>query len=365
MSRRIIRIVFYNFLVLFVLANITYWAIPIWFSISEMFSRLQPPPVDSRARLPNYAGVSWAEQHFRELAQLKTSYKSYIGWRRKPFEGETIVVAGPYAQRQTGNDPTQADGKAYFFGGSTMWGTGSRDAETIPSHFAAVTGMHAENFGESAYVAHQSLVLLIQLLQEGHRPDLVVFYDGANEVDIKCRADVTPTSNRVESRVIWELETPKPAVRSFAYYFAPLISLAGEVNSRLVPGRQPYDCHLNSRKAEAIAENLIQDWTVAKRMVESYGGQFVGGVQPCAYLSKTRLAHLTLRQDLAAQFQVVYPLILQRLARSPLFHDLTVLLDVDEYVYVDFCHVSPNGNRRIAASLAEIAGRRRNHNSQN
>ena len=200
-----------NGLVAFLLLNLIYWSLP--------FARLLlvQSPSDTGVqnpspRLPNYANIDWAEQHYHELdrAQLKadtTDFKSYIGWRRKPFHGKTINVEGKYAQRRTVNSGTGGAKKAYFFGGSTMWGAGANDEGTIPSQFAALTGMYSENFGEAGYTAHQSLMLLIEILQEGHRPDLVVFYDGINEVAIKCVTELTPTSHMLESRIRQLAET--------------------------------------------------------------------------------------------------------------------------------------------------------------
>jgi hypothetical protein len=190
--------------VLFVLLNLIYWSLP---ALQFMFGHSAPSAATlypyPGPHLPNYANLGWAEQNYRELDQATkpgtTNFKSFTGWRRKPFKGETINVDGPYAQRRTVN--RQADGakRAYFFGGSTMWGTGSSDEGTIPSQFAALTGMHSDNFGEQGYTAHQALILLIQLLQEGQRPDLVVFYDGVNEVAIKCVTELTPDAHMLES----------------------------------------------------------------------------------------------------------------------------------------------------------------------
>jgi hypothetical protein len=120
----------------------------------------------------------------------------------EPVIGTTVHVEGPYLQRRTVNVSQEGAKKASFFGGSTMWGVGANDAGTIPSQFAALTKVHAENFAESGYIAHQSLVLLLQLLQAGHRPDLVVFLDGVNEVQAKCNTWRPPgrTSESFSSR---------------------------------------------------------------------------------------------------------------------------------------------------------------------
>jgi hypothetical protein len=294
------------------------------------------------------------------MMTAKADFKSFIGWRRKPFSGETINVEGPYRQRRTINKGTDGSKKAYFFGGSTMWGTGANDEGTIPSQFAALTGMHSDNFGEAGYTAHQSLMLMIQLLQDGHRPHLVIFYDGVNEAAIKCVTELTPDAHMLESRIDSLLKEPVSSPASFAHYFAPIQHVAGRLNSVLARtvGMAPvegFNCHLDSDKAARIADNLLRDWQVARRIVESYGAKFIGILQPVVYFSRTRRDHL---EDvpvlMQAQFRAVYPLVQQRMAEAGGSYDLTSALDDDEYIYVDFAHLSPNGNRLVASRIAEI-----------
>ena len=189
------KLIAVNLLVTFVLFNLAYWFVPTWYLLRSVLASTEAAD-DLRARLPNYAKVTWATQHYRELGQLKADYKSFIGWQLKPFQGETINIGGRYAQRQTINNGRDKSKKAYFFGGSTMWGMGVRDDGTIPSEFAAAAGFWSENFGEDAYTAHQGLMLLVQLLQDGHRPDIVVFYDGVNDVEAKCKLDQRPIRMR-------------------------------------------------------------------------------------------------------------------------------------------------------------------------
>ena len=360
------RLLLINVLVLFVLFNLIYWSLPL-LQLVVGRSGAGRMSQDPSARLPNYANVAWAELHYRELehAQLtaaRTDFKSFIGWRRKPFTGETINVDGPYRQRRTINDGADGAKKAYFFGGSTMWGTGANDAGTIPSQFAALTRIHSDNFGEAGYTAHQSLSLLIQLLQEGHRPDLVVFYDGVNEAAIKCVTELTPDAHMLEARIDNLLKQPATSPASFAHYFAPVRHVAGRINSIFArtAGIAPvagFNCHSDAGKAARIADNLLRDWQIAQRITKSHGAKFIGVLQPAIYFSRTRRDHL---EDgpvlMQAQFRTVYPLIQQRVTQAGGFYDLTSVLDVDEYIYLDFCHLSPNGNRLVAARIAEIAG---------
>ena len=346
------------FLVLFfILFNFVYWSLPVLYRLWDIFVPTEVTD-DSRGRLINYANVTWAQQHYREFNGLKSDYKSFIGWRRKPFQGETITIVGPYAQRLTINDGGDKSEKVYFFGGSTMWGTGARDDGTIPSQFAAATGHWSENFGETAYTAHQGLMLLVQLLQDGHRPNVVVFYDGVNDVHYKCRVELTPDSHALEASIQSLLLLPSPT--TFAHYLAPLWAAASQIKAKLIRAVAPataqgFDCDLRPEKAVKIAENLVGDWQMAKRLVETYGGRFVGVLQPVLYFSQTRHEHLTDDPVLGAQFRAVYPLVEQRMAEVGGLHNMVRALDIDEYVYVDFCHLSPNGNRLIAAQIAKFA----------
>jgi hypothetical protein len=222
----------------FIVLNVVVWTICLGFSIAGLVGRgVQPPALGRPARmaaLPNYAGVDWARTHFEEFAALSTRYVSYIEWRRKPFKGKTVNLTGPYGQRVTVGGGEAGKPSVYFFGGSTMWGTGADDANTIPSLVTQLGGYRAQNWGESAYTAHQSLVLLIQLLQEGHRPDVVVFYDGVNDVAHKCRTELTPTSHSRERQIETALAATKAEnAYGLSHMLKPLVAFAGVISSRI------------------------------------------------------------------------------------------------------------------------------------
>jgi lysophospholipase L1-like esterase len=350
-----IKTILYNVLIFFVIANVLYWLIPALGTIMRAGKTLA---TIARPISPSYsdAEAAWVRTYQVEVHRVGSVYRSHVGWRRDTFKGERINVSGPYLQRRTLNDNASGQAKAYFFGGSTMWGEGSDDAGTIPSHFAAITGVRSENFGESAYTAHQGLSLLILLLQAGHRPDLVVFYEGVNDVINKCRTELTPESHGLEQKFERVLSRSTIA-DSFTYYLTPIMAVAENIKreaTRAVEGEE-HDCHRNPAKAEAIADLLLRDWEFAKHLVEWHGGKFVGILQPVAYLSRTRLDQASMWQSWGKQYRAVYPLIQEKLKAAGTYHDFTSVLDIDEYLYLDFCHLAPKGNRIVAQKIAEVA----------
>lgn len=352
------KTIFYNVVVFIVIASVLYWIIPVGGAISRFYKQsyieawLRKIPASYEA-----SDANWVRRHWIEINRSGDVYKSYVGWRHALFRGETINVEGRYLQRRTINDRASDEKKAYFFGGSAMWGFGSPDAATIPSQFAALTGIRAENFAENGWVAHQNLMLLIQLIQSGHRPDLVVFYDGVNDALEKCRSELPPEAHQRE-RELDTLMRNSLRTDSFSHFLAPVVSLAQRINAKLnlMEVEAWYECDRNAAKAEAIAENLISDWQLAKHLVERYGGKFVGILQPVTSFSQTRLDHLKLSAYVKQQYQAVYPLIRQKIARGGEFYDLVPIFDRDEYLYIDWCHVTPKGNRYAAEKIAELVG---------
>ena len=325
--------------------------------------------------LPNYQGAAWAQKHFVEINELDAPYMSYYGWRRSPYIGETINVDGRGLRRTYRDQRASPERTIAFFGGSTMWGSGADDNWTIPSEFIKLNPEYVGyNFGESGYVAHQSLNVFLEWYFEGFRPDVVVFYDGVNEVWVKCQYQLGPYSHWSEAEVRSTLRESRAArAERGATVTESVLALVQPVRSfidRALPRIRRklgydqaaeasyHDCHTNPEKAEQVARVLLSDWLIVKDLVESYGGTFVPILQPVIYASKTRTDHLTVSEALGWQFETVYPLIVDLLHRefpelAGNIMDLRDAVDRDEYIYIDWCHLSPNGNQLVGERISQ------------
>ena len=110
------------------------------FSIISLILILSPLILDLRQKvhenkkykLPNYSSTTWAKKHFEEMDMLRTTYYDYIGWRRNDFNGETIKIENGYRLNNL-NENFNIKKDIWIFGGSTVWGDGSRNKDTIPS----------------------------------------------------------------------------------------------------------------------------------------------------------------------------------------------------------------------------------------
>lgn len=129
--------------------------------------------------LPAYRGVGWADELQREQEQAP-----YDG----DFAGRFVTVEGgfrvtPRAEGCTGCPVV----RLWFFGGSAAWGQGQRDRGTIAAGMvrgAAESGidLRISNWARRGQTFQGDVDLLRSLLPGGPPPDVVVFYNGWNDV---------------------------------------------------------------------------------------------------------------------------------------------------------------------------------------
>lgn len=146
------------------------------------------PGVGSTAALRD---LDWVPETQAELGEVVrgTVYTSFTGGTLRDHRGRYVNVHD--RMRRTYESPLAATGDPidiWFFGGSTMFGfDAQRDEHTIPSEVVRLAEgagipVRARNYGAPGYVSYQEAVLLSLLVTGGDRPDLVVFYDGINDV---------------------------------------------------------------------------------------------------------------------------------------------------------------------------------------
>ncbi|MDY6802250.1 MAG: hypothetical protein SXA11_00370 [Cyanobacteriota bacterium] len=335
--------------------------------------------VDERANLPNYAGDrDTAKRHFQEFDRLVTRFEPYIGWSRKPFEGETIHIDhrgdrvhenARLSARQDGAIAPNLVPSVHFFGGSTVWGTGVPDGETIPALFNRISGIDTFNKGEINFTSRQELDRFINLLTlEGEPINAAVFYDGVNEVLNLCRSENNGEEYGTADgiRQMLEKKTERSPVGRFSQYLDSLFlqgtrSLITLVASKGAIGNNNLDrtmnCDERPEKARKIASTLVDNWETARDLARARGIEFLAILQPVAFFGNPKLDALHLDaggdNELRKQYEAVYPLVRAKMQerKRDWILDYTNLFDRDEDIYIDFCHVSKNGNLIIAKQI--------------
>lgn len=328
---------------------------------------------DFRLDCEAYAGAPWAAGYFEEDAKLRARWNSYTYWRMAPFDGRYIHVDEDGRRRTV--QPADHDGPTVFmFGGSTMWGTGSRDDHTIPSQLASVLehdGVAANivNFGEIGYVSTQEVLALMLELRRGNIPDVVVFYDGINDVTsaiFSGRAGVP--QNEYRRRAEFNLLSQCRESDYKSEFFSRCVNNLATVRIvraalyRLGSGVPVSKAEKVAREAdpaltEDVADVYVHNMEIVRMLAERYGFTALFYLQPVIFEKNTLTPYEQKQLEAATKyrdfFTDCYAAITQKTADVSCFHDISgVLADCPRPCFLDFMHIDEKSNGTVAEAIA-------------
>ncbi|MDX1521055.1 MAG: SGNH/GDSL hydrolase family protein, partial [Anaerolineae bacterium] len=334
--------------------------------------------------LPYYAEQIWSTQYWQEhKLALKKKYHPYVVWRSPPFAGELLNI-DQNGIRQTPGTRCKSDTyRIFLFGGSTMWGWGAPDWGTIPAYLQAeLQADHPEsvcvvNFGEQAYVSTQSLVQLMLLLEAGEVPDMVIFYDGVNEVFAASQTGRPIIhQNFSETAAIFEESQPSflrglQALNSFTLFqmVVAQLNIAQAGTEELSPNDVNTD-----QLAEAVVQAYLTNYKNVAALAESYGFDYyffwqpyiLTGDKPLTDQEQAMITGLNwvfvLDEKTGDLFATTYSNVELEAENFANLYSLAHAFDQTEtQVWIDtWGHVTPVGNRLIAQQMVdiiELAGR--------
>jgi hypothetical protein len=329
-------------------------------------------PEIERTQADTYSDSAWLKAYHEEFARsYPLRWRPYVYWRRKPYRGEYINV-DTNGLRMTPTPAPSAPASAqplkiFIFGGSSLWGTGARDAFTIPALIASELqhdGLNVEvtNFGETGYVSTQELIALLLELRAGRRPDVVVFYDGVNDTFSAFQQRRPGLPQNENHRVAdFNLSRDDPTrqgrflLREMARRLAMvdltrrLLRRSGAADS--VSPRPGYDS-----LAGLVVRTYLSNLELLQSLSEHYRFEPLAYWQPTIFqksrLTKYESVERAKAAEMAGFFEETYAR-MESSAPDGLVHDLSqVFADWPDPVYIDWMHLGEAGNAVIAQRIA-------------
>lgn len=354
---KLIRIIAINLITFSILLALLNWACGAYLRKKEKGI--------SRDELPNYKDdPDLAKKIFSDYNRVKHEYEPFVGWKSLPFKGETLTISenGERLHTPPLRKAKGSRGKIVrFFGGSTMWGEGADGENTIPALFNRENpDFIVTNHGQLAYNSRQELEALISLYSKEEKTDIVIFYDGVNDAAFLCPKEIDELpAHRLVPMYREKLYVAKGRMAKDLLgkvFVENILKVVYKFTQGKQPGNSPYDCLQTPGKAEEIAEMMMKNWEMAHEIVTNRGGRFIAVLQPAAYVGNPRTDHLKLDEDLGKNFVEVYRHIKRKIKERnhSWVYDLSDRFDGSDYIYIDFCHVSPNGNKIIAKEISQV-----------
>lgn len=279
---------------------------------------------------------------------IRWDYEEITGFRESPRKSSYVNVNNFGVRQNTQITPNNFDpnGKVWVFGGSTTWGYGVADSQTIPSHLEKILKKKVVNFGRGYYYSLQENLLLSILLKTGYKPSEIIFIDGINE---RCGIEVYEK----EFNSLF-LKAQNASHRyQIKNIFEPTIVITNKIINKFI-SQKPEDLHKldceRYGKKSTLSETIKSNLEDRKALCKRFGVRCTTFVQPFAGIDiqgNGLLGESELQQ-----------LRLKKVALSPVWQEMNAIfvdspLPNDNMTYlVDSVHYSDKANSIIAKRIA-------------
>lgn len=310
-------------------------------------------------------------------------YEPFTQFREQPFSGRFVNVH-PAGFRDSKNGvpwpPAPSNLNICVFGGSTTFGYGVADDETIPAHLqrlldAARLPRRAAvyNFGAGFYFSTQERILFEKLLLDGVRPDVVVFIDGLNDIGHpqgvgSWTETLRKMTDRRAASVDFFLADPGGIIENMP--IRRVLRSPSPVGEGGVPaGGAPAGGDATRAKASAILDRYGANQRIIREVAQGSGIRTVFVWQPIPSYGYD-LSHHPFHDTVSKpgsfeqrENEAVYKLMASRLATAPPPGDFLYLADLQQgrkaNVYLDSVHYTPEFSGEIARRVFEHMSRQR------
>ena len=362
---RAVAVLLLNVLLLFMLVNLAARAV---------LRRIPPSRYAGSVTLPWYAAQPWIVAYRSDFPRVNDLYSwgRWVMWQGTPFRGQMINVDSIGRRRTPGDDCAGDAFVIWALGGSTMWGVGSPDSLTIPALLKASLDRRYNrvvcvvNLGERAYNSSQELLRLQGELREGRRPQLVVAYDGLNDVTYAMRSG-DAGSFQDEATVAQRIFRRAPGV-DWMNTFA-VVQLAREARRRSLGLDTLLAFQARRLNADSLARATAAVYAANHRIIAALGDGFhfetlfflqpmiaVGSKQLSAEETSSFGAMPAAQKDFYRKaFDAMYATVKEnpKDGPTPTLVDLRGVLDGEpRALYIDWFHLSPIGNAIVAERIA-------------
>jgi hypothetical protein len=215
-------------------------------------------------------------------------YETFTEFMERPFRGRYVNVAAAgfrFSARQGPWPPDLRAFNVFVFGGSTTFGYGVADSETVPSRLQEELRRRSGqpitiyNFGRGFYYSTQERILFEKLLAEDQRPQLVIFIDGLN--DFYYGGDVVELTSGFKQFVVSGGARQTTATEALLNLAArlPIVRITQRIVAHLFPETESPVTQAPTQApqgehAEAEARAMLDRYLANKKMIEAVAAAY-------------------------------------------------------------------------------------------
>ena len=355
--------IFRNVLIVFIILEI---ALSIIYNYKDYKSYKNTLDLKIEAKIHESMQDDEIRAMYHEFLDLDMQWEPYIHYAHKPYNGKyNIIDNNGWRQTSQFSDPTAINTlKIFCFGGSTMYGFGASNDNTIPSLLSKElskryknTNFTVTNYGVYGLNRRQEHMILDNEIIDGNIPDIVIFLDGVNEVlSAHQNNDIGIPTNSFNRHL--EFNSAKSYKNKIK-----LLALSSHTN-RFIKYlkkklRSPSTSINTDKLSLKIAENYRFLAMSSKYYEDMHPIKVFNFIQPTLF-SKKKLSTYEKKLDpnqlyLRDIYKTTYNYLKKDTVLNNLssYKDLSTIFDTtNTTVFTDFCHTTEKGNKIIAEKIS-------------
>lgn len=350
-------IIMSTLLLIIALDILSYFAILIYrYKKSDLPEVLAKYGIDNYINLNIYGDKNRDQilQIWKDVDKLSLEIEPFTMFREKVgFTSKTINIAQE-GYRISSNQKlldTQIK-KVFLIGGSTTFGYGVRDSETIASFLQKQLGdsFAVFNFGRGHYYSRQELVLFINLLLQEQKPDILISIDGINERRIKFPPSYSYSYRSMGAQdinnIAYKLFIDRPLVKILTFIQEKTI----RHNSNNVPLRET---------PQSWAKDYLNSIQLIETIAKSRGITYFAFLQPAPWFQHPHKSTHPFtdnpnREEEVLSYNEISTSIGFKQGPEYLYNISKLAEDENRPLYVDKIHYNPYFSKKIAKKIAKI-----------
>jgi hypothetical protein len=352
-----------NTLLFFVVLNLLLWAaINIWHGVTHDDDKVSHgySPEALRQVYPDLTDAQ-RNQLLTETWRRPFVYEQFLEFKEQPIQGQYVTVNEQGCRVTPPAGPWPIDPKnrnVFVFGGSTTFGYGVADDQTIPYYIQQLLANSGDgrrtcvyNFARGFYYSTQERIQFEQALQSGIKPDLAVFIDGLNDfyhatgvLPFTTQLQIAMDPNHVFGRDVMALLKMSPI---------------GRITNQLT--KRPEQLH---EDIPTMVNGVVQHYLWNKQAIEAIAK--VNGVRVAFVFQPVPQYHYDLKyhpfvgNDWTQHRYALagYPVMATYVADHPMGDDFLWLADIQvgiqKPLYCDQIHYTPPFAHEIAGKICDF-----------
>jgi len=296
-------------------------------------------------------------------------YEDFVHFKERPFQSKYVNVTTSGFRKVKDQGPWPPDPNninVFVFGGSTTFGWGLPDEQTVPSFLQQSLAGHFRehvyvyNFGTSGYFSTQERILLEQLLNQGYRPNIAIFVDGLNDL-----------WHLKDAPVMWEAPDVLSRTRTREEHALLAVVLKQPMGRAALKVRRMFQSRTKAQSELAATSSQIEDvlerYQRNKMLTESaclaFGCTPVFVWQPVPSYKYDLTYHLffndpAIYANQASGFRQMELIFKSGTLGEDFLWCADLQRDEKECLYVDDCHYTAKFGKRFAAVICQMCSER-------